>query len=134
MTEAGRRELQRDPNSEGSLGLAISGGGRGGGLARRHHLRTGFRTQPTCCCRPSSAWRRKRQFEKIGLYPDVILGPCGGGSSFGGIAFPFLADRAAGDKRAQRLRCVAVRADLLPDADQGALRLRFRRRLRLPRR
>jgi tryptophan synthase beta chain len=30
----------------------------------------------------------KKQFDKIGLYPDVIFGPCGGGSSFGGIAFP----------------------------------------------
>lgn len=27
----------------------------------------------------------------------MIFGPCGGGSSFGGIAFPFLADKAAGD-------------------------------------
>ena len=50
----------------------------------------------------------KKQFDKIGLYPDVIFGPCGGGSSFGGIAFPFLADRIAGDRRATHLRCVAV--------------------------
>ena len=34
--------------------------------------------------------------EVAGEYPDIIFGCCGGGSNFGGIAFPFLADKAAG--------------------------------------
>jgi len=62
----------------------------------------------------------KKQFDKIGLYPDVIFGPCGGGSSFGGIAFPFLADKAAGDKRAANLRCVAVEPTSCPTLTKGA--------------
>ncbi len=62
----------------------------------------------------------KKQFDKIGLYPDVIFGPCGGGSSFGGIAFPFLADQAAGDKRAANLRCVAVEPTSCPTLTKGA--------------
>jgi tryptophan synthase beta chain len=62
----------------------------------------------------------KKAFDKIGLYPDVIFGPCGGGSSFGGIAFPFLADKAAGDKRAANLRCVAVEPTSCPTLTKGA--------------
>jgi predicted alternative tryptophan synthase beta-subunit len=50
----------------------------------------------------------------------VIFGPCGGGSSFGGIAFPFLADKAAGDKRAANLRCVAVEPTSCPTLTKGA--------------
>jgi len=61
----------------------------------------------------------KKQFDKIGLYPDVVIGPCGGGSSFAGIAFPFLADKAAGDKRADGLRCVAVEPTSCPTLTKG---------------
>ena len=38
----------------------------------------------------------KKQFEKAGDYPDMIFALCGGGSNFGGAAFPFFADKAAG--------------------------------------
>jgi len=40
----------------------------------------------------------KKQFEKIGEYPDVVIGCAGGGSNFAGLAFPFVYDKIHGKK------------------------------------
>ena len=58
-----------------------------------------------------------------GDYPDVVIACCGGGSNFAGLAFPFLADQAAG----KDVRCLAVEPTSCPDPDQGRLCLRLRR-------
>ncbi|MEK7738274.1 MAG: pyridoxal-phosphate dependent enzyme, partial [Pseudomonadota bacterium] len=57
----------------------------------------------------------KKQFEKIGAYPDMIFASCGGGSNFGGIAFPFFADKAAG----KQVRLVAVEPTSCPTLTKG---------------
>ena len=120
QTQAGRDALAKDPNSQGSLGIAIS------------EAVEEAAGDPTACYTLGSVLNHvllhqtiigleaKKQFDKIGLYPDVIFGPCGGGSSFGGIAFPFLADQTAGDKRATNLRCVAVEPTSCPTLTKGA--------------
>jgi tryptophan synthase beta chain len=38
----------------------------------------------------------KKQMEKIGEYPDIIIGCAGGGSNFAGLAFPFVSDKING--------------------------------------
>ncbi len=38
----------------------------------------------------------QKQMEMAGDYPDVVIGCCGGGSNFAGLAFPFLRDKIAG--------------------------------------
>jgi tryptophan synthase beta chain len=61
----------------------------------------------------------KKQLAKVGDYPDMIFAPCGGGSNFGGIGFPFLADKAAGDPKAKNLRIVAVEPTSCPTLTKG---------------
>jgi predicted alternative tryptophan synthase beta-subunit len=61
----------------------------------------------------------KKQFEKFGEYPDMIFAPCGGGCNFAGVSFPFLGDAAAGDKRAQKIRFVAVEPASCPTLTKG---------------
>jgi tryptophan synthase beta chain len=119
MTQAGRDALARDPNSEGSLGLAISEAVEEAASRADTTYGLGSVLNHVLLHQTIIGLEAKKQFEKIGLYPDVILGPCGGGSSFGGIAFPFLADKAAGDKRAQNLRCVAVEPTSCPTLTKG---------------
>ena len=65
----------------------------------------------------------EKQFEKIGEYPDVVMGCAGGGSNFAGIALPFVRDKIHG----KEISIVVRRARLLPDPDPRAVRLRFRR-------
>jgi tryptophan synthase beta chain len=57
----------------------------------------------------------KAQLEKVGVYPDVVIGCHGGGSNFGGIAFPFLQDKFAGKK----VRAVAVEPLACPTLTRG---------------
>ncbi len=120
ITETGRRVLAADPDNPGSLGLAISEAVEEAAGRADTNYTLGSVLNHVLLHQTIIGQEAKKQFEKIGLYPDVIFGPCGGGSSFGGIAFPFLADRAAGDRRAQNLRCVAVEPTSCPTLTRGA--------------
>ncbi len=119
MTQAGRNALAQDPDNQGSLGLAISEAVEEAASRADTTYGLGSVLNHVLLHQTIIGLEAKKQFEKIGLYPDVILGPCGGGSSFGGIAFPFLADQAAGDKRALNLRCVAVEPTSCPTLTKG---------------
>jgi tryptophan synthase beta chain len=112
--------LAKDPNSEGSLGIAISEAVEMAVADPSTCYTLGSVLNHVLLHQTVIGLEAKKQFEKIGLYPDVVFGPCGGGSSFGGIAFPFLADKAAGDKRAEKLRLVAVEPTSCPTLTKGA--------------
>jgi pyridoxal-phosphate dependent TrpB-like enzyme len=119
-TQAGRKVLAADPASPGSLGIAISEAVEEAAADPKVCYTLGSVLNHVLLHQTVIGLEAKKQFEKIGLYPDVIYGPCGGGSSFGGIAFPFLADKFAGDPRAARLRCVAVEPTSCPTLTRGA--------------
>jgi tryptophan synthase beta chain len=119
LTQTGRDALAKDPDNQGSLGLAISEAVEEAAGRADTNYTLGSVLNHVLLHQSIIGLEAKKQFDKIGLYPDVILGPCGGGSSFGGIAFPFLADKAAGDKRAQDLRCVAVEPTSCPTLTKG---------------
>jgi len=120
QTQAGRDALAQDPDSNGSLGIAISEAVEQAAGSPDTCYTLGSVLNHVLLHQTVIGLEAKKQFDKIGLYPDVIYGPCGGGSSFGGIAFPFLADKAAGEKRAERLRCIAVEPTSCPTLTRGA--------------
>ncbi|MBA4286415.1 MAG: TrpB-like pyridoxal phosphate-dependent enzyme [Xanthomonadaceae bacterium] len=119
-TQAGRNALAADPDSMGSLGLAISEAVEEAAAEPGVCYTLGSVLNHVALHQTVIGLEAKKQFDKIGLYPDVIFGPCGGGSSFAGIAFPFLSDKMAGVKRAQNLRCVAVEPTSCPTLTKGA--------------
>lgn len=120
LTNAGRAALAADPDNPGSLGLAISEAVEEAASRPDTNYTLGSVLNHVLLHQTIIGLEAKKQFDKLGLYPDVVIGPCGGGSSFGGIAFPFLADKAAGDKRAAQLRCVAVEPTSCPTLTKGA--------------
>jgi len=120
LTHAGRGILERDPESAGSLGIAISEAVEEAASRPDTNYALGSVLNHVLLHQTIIGIEAKAQFAKLGLYPDVIFGPCGGGSSFGGVAFPFLADKFNGDKRAQNLRCVAVEPTSCPTLTKGA--------------
>ena len=119
ITGTGCAALALDADNPGSLGLAISEAVEEAAGRADTNYTLGSVLNHVVLHQTIIGLEAKQQFEKIGLYPDVILGPCGGGSSFGGIAFPFLADQAAGDRRAAGLRCIAVEPASCPTLTQG---------------
>jgi tryptophan synthase beta chain len=119
LTETGRKWLAADPQNPGSLGIAISEAVEEAASRADTNYSLGSVLNHVVLHQSIIGLEAKKQFEKLGFYPDIVIAPCGGGSSFGGIAFPFLGDRAAGDKRAANLRCVAVEPASCPSLTRG---------------
>lgn len=119
MTQAGRDALAKDPNSPGSLGIAISEAVEEAASRPDTNYALGSVLNHVCHQQTIIGLEAKKQFEKVGDYPDMIFAACGGGSNFAGAAFPFLADKAAGDKRAKNLRLVAVEPSSCPTLTKG---------------
>ena len=62
------------------------------------------------------------QFERAGVYPDIMVGCMGGGSSFGGFIFPFVPDKLSGERGT---RFVAVEPTAAPSLTGGQYRYDF---------
>ncbi|MEE9516022.1 MAG: TrpB-like pyridoxal phosphate-dependent enzyme [Candidatus Adiutricales bacterium] len=97
-TEAGRKILEINPESPGSLGIAISEAVEAAVTAQdvptRYSL--GSVLNHVLLHQTVVGQEAKKQLEIAGDYPDVIIGCAGGGSNFSGLAFPFLQDKIAG--------------------------------------
>ena len=91
LTDAGRAILADDPNSPGSLGIAISEAvevaAKSGGT-KKYSL--GSVLNHVLMHQTVIGQETLLQMEMAGEYPDVVVGCTGGGSNFGGFAFPFL--------------------------------------------
>lgn len=115
LTEFGRKILTEDPNSPGSLGIAISEAVEEAASRADTKYSLGSVLNHVLLHQTVIGLEAKKQLEKIGEYPDMVFAPCGGGSNFGGLAFPFLADNAAGKK----VRLVAVEPTSCPSLTRG---------------
>ncbi|MBT4163029.1 MAG: TrpB-like pyridoxal phosphate-dependent enzyme, partial [Gammaproteobacteria bacterium] len=114
-TQAGRDVLAKDPDSNGSLGVAISEAVEIAAQNDDTNYALGSVLNHVLLHQTVIGLEAKKQFEKVGDYPDMIFAPCGGGSNFGGVAFPFFADMASG----KSLRLVAVEPASCPTLTRG---------------
>ncbi len=115
MTNSGRELLARDPDNQGSLGIAISEAVEEAASRADTKYALGSVLNHVLLHQTVIGLEAKKQLEKVGEYPDMIFAPCGGGSNFAGIAFPFFADKAAGKK----VRLVAVEPTSCPTLTRG---------------
>lgn len=121
-TRAGKNILTKYPNYQGSLGTAIS---------EAIELAT---TTPNCKYTLGSVLSHvtlhqtiigleaEKQMEMAGEYPDVVIGCFGGGSNFGGIAFPFMRHNILGGKKT---RFVAAEPASCPKLTRGKFQYDF---------
>jgi tryptophan synthase beta chain len=103
-TATGRKILAEMPDTPGSLGIAISEAIEQAVTDDKTRYSLGSVLNHVLMHQTVIGLETKKQFEKIGEYPDVIIGCAGGGSNFAGLAFPFLADKMNG----KEMRVVAV--------------------------
>ncbi|MDT8447736.1 MAG: TrpB-like pyridoxal phosphate-dependent enzyme [bacterium] len=115
MTNAGRQILAQDPDSPGSLGIAISEAVEEAASRADTNYTLGSVLNHVLLHQTIIGLEAKKQFELAGDYPDVIYAPCGGGSNFGGVAFPFLHDKWSGKK----ISLVAVEPTSCPTLTKG---------------
>jgi tryptophan synthase beta chain len=115
QTNSGRKVLAREPNSPGSLGIAISEAVEEAASRKDTNYALGSVLNHVLLHQTVIGLEARKQFEIAGDYPDVIFGCCGGGSNFGGTVFPFFADKAAG----RAVRLVAVEPESCPTLTRG---------------
>ena len=119
-TVAGRSFLKKDPKTSGSLGMAISEAIEVAATTPKTHYALGSVLNHVLLHQTIIGQEAKKQMGKEGVYPDIVVGCCGGGSNLAGIAFPFLADKIAGKKT--KLRVVAVEPTACPSLTRGEYR------------
>ena len=115
QTNAGRAALAADPDSNGSLGLAISEAVEDAATHNDTNYALGSVLNHVCLHQTVIGQEAIEQLKLVGDYPDVVIACCGGGSNFAGLAFPFLADKAAG----KQVRCLAVEPASCPTLTKG---------------
>jgi len=115
-TEAGKAILKDDPDCTGSLGMAISEAvevaAKSGGKIK---YSLGSVLNHVLIHQTIVGLETKKQLEKAGVEPDILIGCVGGGSNFSGFAFPFIPDKAAG----KDIRIIAVEPIACPTLTKG---------------
>jgi tryptophan synthase beta chain len=114
-TNAGRSILAKFPDSNGSLGMAISEAVEDAASREDTRYALGSVLNHVCLHQTIIGIEAKEQMAIAGDYPDVVIGCHGGGSNFAGIAFPFASDKAAG----KNVRLLAMEPTSCPTLTKG---------------
>ncbi|MFH1057899.1 MAG: TrpB-like pyridoxal phosphate-dependent enzyme [Pseudomonadota bacterium] len=115
VTNSGRAALAADPNSPGSLGLAISEAVEDAATHGDTNYALGSVLNHVCLHQTVVGEEALRQMEIAGEKPDVVIGCIGGGSNFAGLAFPFLREKMAG----MNVKVLAVEPASCPSVTKG---------------
>lgn len=117
LTNAGRKVLEEDPDSPGSLGIAISEAIEKAVQRDDTNYSLGSVLNHVLLHQTIIGEEARIQFEMLGEFPDVVIGCVGGGSNFGGISFPFLRDKLNGTRKDMKI--IAVEPESCPTLTKG---------------
>jgi len=95
-TEAGRAILAENPDSPGSLGMAISEAVEMAVQDENTKYSLGSVLNHVMLHQTINGLECQKQMAMVGDYPDVIIGCAGGGSNFAGLCFPYVRDKING--------------------------------------
>jgi len=115
LTEAGRAILARDPDSNGSLGIAISEAVEMAASRDDTKYALGSVLNHVCLHQTVIGEEAMLQLEMAGDQPDVVVACTGGGSNFAGLAFPYIRENLKGAK----VRIVGVEPASCPTLTKG---------------
>ncbi|MFC2085453.1 TrpB-like pyridoxal phosphate-dependent enzyme [Bacteroidota bacterium] len=121
-TDSGRKILAEDPDSPGSLGIAISEAIESAVKSDDAKYSLGSVLNHVLMHQTVIGQEAIKQMEEVGEFPDIIIAPLGGGSNFAGISFPFLRYKF---KENKNLRCIAVEPVSCPKLTKGEFRYDF---------
>ncbi len=116
-TAFGRKILSEDPESTGSLGMAISEAIEDAMGRDDTHYTLGSVVNHVLLHQTVIGEESQIQMEKAGAYPDIIVGCIGGGSNFAGMFLPFVKDKIEGKK--PNLQIISVEPQACPTVTRG---------------
>jgi len=115
-TKAGAAILAENPDSYGSLGIAISEAVEVALKNPDTKFALGSVLNHVLMHQTVIGQEAMKQFELAGDYPDIIIGCTGGGSNFSGLAFPFIGAKLRGECN---VRVIAVEPAACPSLTRG---------------
>ncbi|MCZ7575128.1 MAG: TrpB-like pyridoxal phosphate-dependent enzyme [Ardenticatenaceae bacterium] len=116
QTQAGRSILAQDPDSPGSLGIAISEAVEDAATRDDTKYSLGSVLNHVLLHQTVIGEEALKQFELADDYPDIVIGCAGGGSNFAGISFPFVRENLVNGRNT---RIVAVEPSACPTITRG---------------
>ncbi len=121
VTESGRKILQKDPDNNGSLGIAISEAVEDAATHNDTNYALGSVLNHVMLHQTVIGLEAKKQFAVVNDYPDIVIACSGGGSNLAGISFPFIYDKIHG----RDTRVIAVEPASCPTLTKGEFRYDF---------
>ncbi|HET7874759.1 MAG TPA: TrpB-like pyridoxal phosphate-dependent enzyme [Methylomirabilota bacterium] len=115
-TQAGKKILEQDPDSPGSLGIAISEAVEDAATREDTKYSLGSVLNHVLLHQTVIGLEAKKQMELAGDEAEVVIGCAGGGSNFAGLAFPFVGDKLT---RAAKTQIIAVEPTACPSLTKG---------------
>jgi len=115
-TESGKKILEGDPNTGGSLGCAISEAIETAVKTDKCRYVLGSVLNHVLLHQSIIGMETQVALDKYGITPDIIIGCAGGGSNLGGLISPFMGDRIEGRNE---IRFVAVEPASCPSFTRG---------------
>jgi tryptophan synthase beta chain len=122
-TNTGRAILAKDPESPGSLGIAISEAVEDAATRDDSKYSLGSVVNHVLLHQTVIGQEAKKQMELVGAYPDVVIGCVGGGSNYAGLAYPFMSDRLSGER--PNTRFIAAEPAACPTLTRGVYEYDF---------
>ena len=116
-TQSGKKVLEQDPNSPGSLGIAISEAVEDAATRDDTKYSLGSVLNHVLMHQTIIGQEAKKQLEKADDAADIVIGCAGGGSNFAGLSFPFAADKLTGKNK--KVRIIAVEPAACPSLTKG---------------
>ena len=114
-TEAGRKILAQNPDSPGSLGIAISEAVEVAVQDDEAKYSLGSVLNHVMLHQTVNGLECQKQMKIAGDYPDIIIGCAGGGSNFAGLSFPYVRDKVNG----KDIDIIAVEPTACPTMTRG---------------
>ena len=121
-TEAGRKILEENPDTPGSLGIAISEAVEEAAKREDTKYALGSVLNHVMLHQTVLGLEAKKQMEIAGDYPDIVIGCAGGGSNFAGLMLPFARDKIVDGKNTKIL---GVEPEACPTMTRGLYKYDF---------
>ena len=115
-TEVGRKILAEFPDTNGSLGCAISEAVESATSREGYRYVLGSVLSQVLLHQSVIGLESKIAMDKYGITPDIIIGCAGGGSNLGGLISPFMGEKLRGEKD---YKFIAVEPASCPSLTRG---------------
>ncbi len=116
-THAGRAILEKDPETPGSLGIAISEAIEYAVTHEGYKYSLGSVVNFVLLHQTVIGLEAMKQMEMAGDYPDILIGCAGGGSNAAGLIYPFMQAKLNGSQ--PNTRAIFVESTACPSMTRG---------------